>query len=119
MLDRLMRRAVLAHANRVVSEYEHHLQFHQRRQSNRWPRVVGEAHETRSVWNEASVQRDTVEDRAHAMLSNSEMQIAAVVVTTLEVAAVLDVGEGRLVEIGGAAEQVPDFFGDSGLGLRG
>src|SRR5215469_10219506 len=97
MLDRLMRRAVLAHADRVVSEYEHHLQFHQRRQSNRRSRIVGEAHETRAIRNEAAVQRDTVEDRAHAMLSNSEVQIAAVVVATLEVAAVLDVGEGRLI----------------------
>ena len=51
------------------------------------------------------------------MLADSEMRIAAVEVPALEIAAVLDVGEGGLVQIGGTTEQIPDFFRDCGLGL--
>src|ERR1019366_8735885 len=53
---------------------EHHLDFHQRRQPNRRPRVVGEAQEARSVGDETAMQREAVEDRAHAVLPNSEMR---------------------------------------------
>ena len=53
------------------------------------------------------MQRDPVEDRAHPVLADAEVEIAAGVVAALEIAAVLDVGEGRFVEVGGAAEQAP------------
>ena len=65
------------------------------------------------------MQREAVENRAHAVLADSEMRIAALEMPALEIAAVLDVREGGLVQVGGAAEQVPDFFPDRRLGLRG
>src|SRR5207244_2365168 len=43
---------------------------------------------------------------------------APVVVAALEIAAVLDIGKSRLVEISRAAEQAPDFFRNRILGLR-
>src|ERR1700674_2550213 len=101
-----------------MREHEHHLQFHQRGEPNRRPRVVGKAQEARSIRDETAVQRDTVKDRAHAVLANSEMWIAALELAALEISAVLDVGKGRLIEIGRAAEQVPYFFRNRGFGLR-
>src|SRR5271168_2072121 len=75
MLDWLVGRAVFADADRIMRENEHHLQLHQRRQPNRRARVVGEAEKARAVWDEAAVQRDAVEDRAHAVLADSKMRI--------------------------------------------
>src|SRR5271154_1681563 len=85
------------------------LRSNHRRQPNRRARVVGEAEKARAVWDEAAVQRDAVEDRAHAVLADSKMRIAALVLAALKVATVLDIGEGRLVQVGGAAEQPPEI----------
>src|SRR5512143_1741072 len=46
------------------------------------------------------------------------MEVAAGIVAALEVAAVFDIGEGRFVEIGGTAEQVPYVRRDRRLRSR-
>src|SRR5579875_202962 len=93
MLDGLMRRAVLAESDRIVGKDVDDVQLHQRRQSNRRPAVVGEHHEARTIRDKTAVQRDTVQDRAHPVLTYAEMQVAAAPVAALETAAVLHVSE--------------------------
>ena len=64
MLDRLVRRAVLAEADRVVREHVDDAQLHQRRHAHGVAPVVGEHEERAAVGDEAAVQREAVHDRA-------------------------------------------------------
>ena len=66
VLDRLVGRAVLAEADRVVGPHVGDRQLHQRRQPDRGAHVVGEDQERAAVDAGAAVQRDAVHDRAHA-----------------------------------------------------
>src|SRR5262249_15553034 len=76
LLDRLMRRSVLANPDRVVREYVDDRQLHERAQANRWPRVVAEDEETRAEG--ANLRgRKTVQDGGHRMLAHTEMEVAA------------------------------------------
>src|SRR6266851_2130590 len=121
MLDWLMGRAIFAEADRVMRKDVDDVQAHQRGEPNRRPTIVCEDHEARAERNQTAVQRDAVEDRAHPVLADAEMEIAADVIVALEIAAVLQVGEGRLVEVRGAAEQaryaLPDNLLDAGSRL--
>ena len=76
VLDRLVRRAVLAQADGVVREDEDHPLLHQRRHAQRVARVVGEREEGAAVGNEAAVQRDAVHDRGHAELAHAVVDVA-------------------------------------------
>ena len=66
VLDRLVGRAVLAEADRVVRPDVGDRQLHQRGQPDRAAHVVGEDQERAAVDAGAAVQRDAVHDRAHA-----------------------------------------------------
>ena len=78
VLDRLVGRAVLAEADRVVRPHVGDRQLHQRGQPDRRPHVVAEDQEGAAVRPGAAVQRDAVEDRAHGVLADAEVQRAAV-----------------------------------------
>ena len=80
VLDRLVGRAVLAEADRVVRPDVGDRQLHQRGQPHRRAHVVAEDQERAAVRAGAAVQRDAVEDRAHAVLADAEVQRAAVLV---------------------------------------
>ena len=77
LLDRLVRRPVLAEREAVVREDVDDVQAHQRRQPDRRPHVVGEDQEGRAVADEAAVRRQAVDDRAHRMLAHAEVEVAA------------------------------------------
>ena len=77
VLDRLVRRAVLAEADRVVREHEDVAQLHQRRHAQRVARVVGEREERAVVGEEAAVQREAVADRGHRELAHAEVDVVA------------------------------------------
>ncbi len=64
------------------------------------------------------MEGDAVQDRTHRVLTNAEVEIASAIVVAGEVAAVLNVGEGRFVEVGGAAEEVPYALRDRLFGLE-
>ena len=55
MLDRLVRRAVLAEADRIMGEDMDHPHPHQRREPQRGPGVIGEDEEARARGDEAAV----------------------------------------------------------------
>jgi hypothetical protein len=77
MLDRLVRRAVLAEADRIVRVYEDRAELHERRHAQRVPRVVGEGEERPHVRDEAAVQCEAVGDGAHAELAHAEVEVIA------------------------------------------
>ncbi len=107
LLDRLVRRAVLADADRVVREHEDRRHLHDRREPQRRAHIVRKDEEGAGVGAQIG-ERHAVGGGAHAMLANAEMHVAAVVAARLERAGVLDVGLGRGREIGGAADQPGD-----------
>ena len=81
------------------------VQLRQRSEADGRAHVVGEEQERRAVRQEEAVVGEPVHDRAHPMLANAEMDVAAGVILGLHVAAVLHVGERGGVEIGGTAHQ--------------
>ena len=84
-----MRRSVFAQPDGIVGVDEDDRQLHHRRQTNRRPHVVGEDEERRAVRAQTR-QRHAVDDRAHGVLANAEVEVAAAVIALLEVAAILD-----------------------------
>ena len=78
VLDRLVGRAVLAEADRVVGPDVDDRQLHQRREPHRAAHVVAEDEERAAEHPRAAVQRDAVHDRAHGVLADAEVQDPAV-----------------------------------------
>ena len=104
VLDRLMRRPVLAEPDGVVRPHPQRREPRQRRQPHRRPHVVGEDEERRAVrLHHPAVQRDPVHDRAHRVLADAERDVAAGV-RRGEDAAALELRLRRLDEIRGAAD---------------
>ena len=74
VLDRLVGRTVFAQPDRVVRPDVGDRQLHEGRQPNRAAHVVAERQEGAAVGAGAAVQGDAVEDRAHRMFANAEVQ---------------------------------------------
>ncbi len=105
MGDRLVRRAVFADGDAVMREYVDDAQLHQRREAHRWAHVVGKREERRSVRDDAAMQRHAVQNRAHAMLTNTEMDVPPAEVVTAQVAKTFERCAVGRREVGRATEQ--------------
>jgi hypothetical protein len=104
VLDRLVRRAVLAEPHGVVRPHPHHRQGHQRRQAHRAAHVVGEDQERRAVGlYDAAVRRRAVDDRAHRVLADTERHVAPRV-HARELASAVEQRLRRLDEVRRAAD---------------
>ena len=75
LLDRLVRRAVLAERDAVVRPHVDHVRVAQRGQPNARPHVVGERQERRAERNHAAVMRHSREDRRHRVLADAEVDV--------------------------------------------
>ena len=75
LLDRLVGRAVLADADRIVREHVDDRQLHQRPEPDRRLHVVAEDQEARAEGADLG-QREAVDDRAHGVLAHAEVQVA-------------------------------------------
>src|SRR5215471_9030450 len=95
MLDGLMGRAVFAITHRVVREDKDSRELHQRREPDRWPRVIAKDEESRTESAQLR-QREPVHNGGHRMLADAEMQVFPCWVIGLEVARAL-VCQRRLV----------------------
>ena len=80
MLDRLVRRAVLAQSDGVVRPDVDHVESAERRQPDGAAHVVAERQERADIWNEPAVIRDAVADAAHRVLPDAEPEVAAGIV---------------------------------------
>ena len=78
LLDRLVGRSVAAEPDRVVRPDEDRRQLHERREPYRRTHVVAEHEERPAVHAGAAVQRDAVDDGAHRVLADAEVQRASV-----------------------------------------
>ncbi len=103
MLDRLVRRSVLAEADRVVRVDEDRADPHQRGHAHGVARIVGESEERADVGDESAVQGEAVGDRGHAELAHAEVDVVARRMRAHRLAA-RPVGEHRAGQIGGAAD---------------
>ncbi len=105
MLHRLVGRPVFAHADAVVGEDVDDRRFHQRRQANGRPHVVGEDQERAAIGTHAAVQGHAVEDAAHGVFAHAEANVAAGEVAPPQVAGPLQVGLVRWRQVARTAQQ--------------
>ena len=104
MLDRLVRRAVLAEADRVVRPDPERLHVAERGEPDGRAHVVREDQEGRAVRLQHPLrERDPVHDRAHRVLADPERDVAARV-GRREHAGALELRLRRLDEVGRAAD---------------
>ena len=111
-LDRLVGRAVFADADGVVREDVERLELGEGRHADRGAEVVGERQERRAGALEDAVVGDAVEDGAHDVLTDAEVEVASGRGRDVEVADVLDVVLGRAVEVGRSGEHEGRGLGD-------
>ena len=121
LLDRLVGRAVLAEGDGVVRPDEDRRDVHQRRESHRRAHVVAEDQERSAERPGRAVQHDAVDDRAHRVLADAEVQHAPVRVAGPLVSGpllgderlrALDRREVRFGEVGRAAPQLGELRGE-------
>ena len=77
VLDRLVRRAVLAKADGIVRHHIDDADAHQRRDAHGRAGIIGEDQEGRAGRDEAAMQRHAVHGRRHAVLADAVMDVAA------------------------------------------
>src|SRR5581483_7308176 len=112
MLDRLVGRTVFAEADAVVGEDVNDAEAAHRRQANGGSHVIRERQERSSKRNETPVQGYPVGDRAHRMLADAKVDVAALKVPGSDVALVLEIREVRGGEVRRAADQRLDPLGN-------
>ena len=83
LLDRLMRRTILAHSDRIMGEYMDHRDPHQRTQANRSPCVITEDEESGAIGPQFA-QRQSVQNGGHRMFAHAEMKVPAAKLTGLD-----------------------------------
>ena len=106
MLDRLVRRAVLAEADRIVGQHIDHPHAHQRRQPDRPAGIVGEDKERPAIGDAPAVHRDPVHRRGHAVLADAVVDIAPAAIGGIEDAEPLGQRVVRSGEVGRAAQRL-------------
>ncbi len=95
----LMGRAVFADIDRVVGEHIDDRHFHEGRKPQCGAQIVGEHKEGRHEGAEPAVQRDAIGDGRHAVLADTEVNVAAGRIFLRE-------DEGGAVGIGGQLRNV-------------
>ena len=112
LLDRLVRRAVLAEADRIVRPDEDRRELTQRRQANGRPHVVGEAEERGDEGPHPAVVRHAVGDRRHGVLAHAVVDVVAGSGLAVEVARALELRLRGLGEVRVAADEPRNVFCD-------
>src|SRR5438093_7050090 len=100
-----MGRAVFTNSDGVVRKYVDVWQTRKCAESNRSAAIVSKNHKRRAGRAKHSMIRNAVQDRAHAVLANSEANIATTWTIAGEIATILDVIQGRSMQIGAAADE--------------
>ncbi len=108
MLDRLVGRAVLAKADRIVGHDVDHPLPHQRREADRRAAIVGEDQEGAAIRHDPAVQREPIHGRRHAVLAHAVMDVVAGEVAGLDDAMLFGQGANGAGEVGGAADETRD-----------
>src|SRR5579864_7507702 len=99
LLDRLMRRTVLAQTNRIVREDENYRRLHQGCKANRRTHVVTEIKERAAEWQQ-SRDRHPIQRRSHGVFAYAKMDIASFVLRRSEVPRTLEIRLVGVAKIG-------------------
>ena len=111
VLDGLMRRAILAQADRVVGIDQNIARAHERRHAYGVARVVRKRQERRAERREPAVQAQPVRDRGHREFAYAVIDVVAAVVAGPHRHVALEVGAVRAGQVRGAADQFRQFAG--------
>src|SRR5258705_11083855 len=95
--------AVFADTNRIVREDIDVRQSRQRGQPNGGPAIISEDKKRRAGCTEHSVIGNAVHNGAHAVFANAEANVTALRRLARKIARVLDVVQGRSMQMGAAA----------------
>ena len=106
MLDRLMRRPVLAEPDRVVRHHVDDALAHQRGKPDRRPAIIGEDQERPGVGDDAAMQRHAVHRRRHGVLAHAVMDEAAGIIGRAHRRHALGAGIVGAGEVGRAADHL-------------
>src|ERR1700752_164662 len=108
-----MSRAVLANANRVVSEHENNREFHQRAHPHRTAHVIDKDEKSRTEGPDLN-QTQSVQDGSHGMFADAEVEISSGIVLRREIARALlrNTGLSRWSEVRGPSDQPGHILGD-------
>src|SRR5439155_17966520 len=96
---------VFTEADAVMREDEDASELAQRRETNRWPRVVGEHEEGAAVRVDATMRSHAVERRRHTVLAHPKVDIAPAGFGSAHRAFPLQLGVVRRSEVRGTADQ--------------
>ena len=113
MLYGLMGRSVFADTDRVMRQYINDRQLHDGRQPHRGLHIIRKHKECGAEDFQASMQRDTVGDSGHRMLTYTEMQVASGTVISAVVAAAGNICLIGRCQISRPADKVGDQFGEA------
>ena len=105
MLDRLMRRAILAQADTVMRHDVDHALAHERGQPDRRAAIVGEDEEGRAIRHDAAMKCQTVHGGGHAVLAHPPMHVVAFEVLARDRGVMRGLGVIGAGQIGRAAKQ--------------
>ena len=126
LLDGLVRRTVLTHADAVVRKHEERFQLHERGQPQRRLHVIREDEERGAEGKNAAMRRHAVHSRAHRVFADAEGNVASAVAPytadralragpaqfrRLEIAQSFERGVGGRVQIGRTADEVGNPLG--------
>ena len=106
LLDRLVRRPVLAEPDRIVRADQDHALVHQRREADRRAAIIGKYQEGAAIRDQAPVHGHAVHGRHHAVLADAIIDVAAREVAALDRLHRLGLGVVGVGEIGRAADHL-------------
>ena len=104
VLDRLVRRAVLAKADGIVRQHVDDADAHQGCKADRRTAIVREDQEAAGIGDEAAVQRHAVHRRRHAVLAHAVVDVAAGEVGRGDRLGLAGLGVVGAGQVGGAAD---------------
>ena len=114
VLHGLVRRAVLAHAERVVRPDVDHMQAHQRREAHGGLHIIGEDEERAADGDHAAVQRHAVRNAGHRQLRYARLEEFPAEIALRERLGLLQVTVGlvRIRQVGRSHDHVVDLLGE-------
>ena len=105
MLDRLVRRPILAKPDRIVGHDVDDARVLQRAEADRVAAIVGEDQEGAAVRHHPAVERHAVHRRGHAELADAVIDVAPAIIGRIERLQRLGLGVVRPGQVGRAADR--------------
>ena len=112
MLDRLMRGAIFAQSNGIMSHHVDDADPHQRREPDRRATVIREGEERTAIWDKTAVQRYSIHGGCHGVFPNAIVNISAVKRGRVHRPVIFGACQVGMGQVGRAPQQIRHGFGD-------